>query len=138
MLKYKEILQKVSFVNSTFPQQPQEIEIGNREYKLNLDFFKYKQKQIKSILDKKATQMSYRINEGAGKAIYFIGVADNGDVDGINIKTLINSLYFFCDIVRLSLSKFYNIRIYKGNTGYVATIRTYKPCHKKHLLLELD
>lgn len=52
---------------------------GNIEYKLkliNLDT---------ETLNKRSTQMLYRINEGNGEAIYYIGVLDNGSVIGINI-----------------------------------------------------
>jgi GTPase len=52
---------------------------GNIEYKLkliNLDT---------ETLNKRSTQMLYRVNEGNGEAIYYIGVLDNGSVVGINI-----------------------------------------------------
>lgn len=52
---------------------------GNIEYKLkliNLDI---------ETLNKRSTQMLYRVNEGNGEAIYYIGVLDNGSVVGINI-----------------------------------------------------
>ena len=52
---------------------------GNIEYKLkliNLDT---------ETLNKRSTQMLYRVNEGSGEAIYYIGVLDNGSVVGINI-----------------------------------------------------
>jgi GTPase len=51
---------------------------GNIEYKLkliNLDT---------ETLNKRSTQMLYRVNEGNGEAIYYIGVLDNGSVIGIN------------------------------------------------------
>lgn len=51
---------------------------GNIEYKLkliNLDT---------ETLNKRSTQMLYRVNEGYGEAIYYIGVLDNGSVVGIN------------------------------------------------------
>lgn len=52
---------------------------GNIEYKLkliNLDT---------DTLNKRSTQMLYRVNEGNGEAIYYIGVSDNGTIIGINI-----------------------------------------------------
>lgn len=132
-----DLLKKIKFIDKIFPKQPPEVEVGNREYKLNLDFFRYNLKKRNNILEKKSTQMSYRIMEGGGKAIYFIGLADNGNNIGINMRTLINSIYFFCKIVQITNCKYFKIRIYKGITGYIATIRTYKPCINKHLLLQL-
>jgi GTPase len=59
---------------------------GNIEYKLkltNLDDEK---------LEKRATQMKYRIHEGSGEAIYMIGVLDNGLVQGIEEKEYLETI----------------------------------------------
>jgi len=51
---------------------------GNIEYKrelLNLD---------DETFNRRITQMKYRVYEGLGEALYFIGVADNGDLLGLN------------------------------------------------------
>ena len=54
-----------------------ENDYGNTEYKLKLvDFTMDRVEHLK-------TQMTYRINEGFGNAIYKIGVEDNGVVLGI-------------------------------------------------------
>ena len=135
------VINSCEFVVSTkyefFPKQPKEVEIGNREYKLSLDYSNFKQKTLEKNLNKKATQMNYRINEGGGKAIYFIGVKDNGDVDGIPIVKLFISLLFFSKIVSLCNSFYKKIKIYKAKNGFISTIRVYKKCNEKYKLLEL-
>ena len=56
----------------------QEKDDGNIEYKrelLNLD---------EETVNRRMTQMKYRIYEGLGEALYFIGVADDGSLIGLN------------------------------------------------------
>ena len=120
-----------------FPKQPKEVEEGNREYKVNLDFSRYSQKGLITILNKKATQMNYRIFEGGGSAIYFIGLTDDGDSDGIPIIKLFISLLYFIKIVNISECKFKKIRIYKCSVGYLATIRVFKNISCLNLLLDI-
>jgi GTPase len=128
---------KLSYLNS-LPKQPNEVEVGNREYKIHLNFLKLRRKKnLKGVLNKKATQMNYRLIEGAGMAVYFLGVADNGNTNGISILDLIISLLYFSEIVNLSNSHFKKIRIYPGSTGYIATIRVYKKIENISLFLEL-
>jgi GTPase len=57
---------------------------GNIEYKIN--FINMTPDKIK----KYATQLKFRIVEGGGKAIYMIGVFDNGKVIGIKNKEVLN------------------------------------------------
>lgn len=64
----------------------QEKEDGNIEYKrelLNLNEDK---------INKRMTQMKYRIYEGSGEAFYFIGVTDNGTLLGLNETEYIESV----------------------------------------------
>jgi GTPase len=59
---------------------------GNIEYKrelLNLD---------DDIINRRMTQMKYRIYEGSGEALYFIGVTDDGKLIGLNEKEYIQSI----------------------------------------------
>ena len=142
-LYLNEVVQKLTYIKLKgifFPNQPKEIEQGNREYKLNLDYssFKYNSNQLKNTFNKKSTQMNYRLNEGSGKAVYFIGIEDNGIVNGIKYDILINSLIAFCHITKITNCKFNKIRIYQTKTGYCATVRIFKTFKPKHLLLELD
>ena len=63
-----------------------EIDDGNIEYKyklINLD---------KARLNKRMTQMQYRIIEGNGEALYFIGIMDDGTPLGLNSEEYIESV----------------------------------------------
>lgn len=51
---------------------------GNTEYKLKLE------SPTIDRVDHLTTQMIYRLNEGFGRAVYRVGVQDNGVVEGIN------------------------------------------------------
>lgn len=65
---------------------PPEIESGNKEYKL-----KIVDKSVNR-LEKLASQLKWRLQEGNGLAEYYIGVADNGNILGINDNEYIASL----------------------------------------------
>ena len=140
---YLEILKKIQFKFTKdnrlflFPRQLKEVEVGNREYKINLDYSDKSPFIQTNILNKKATQMNFRLIEGGGKAIYFIGLNDNGESVGINLKKLLVSLFFFTKIVYLSEGKFSKIRIYRGNKGYLSTIRVSKKFENSQFLLEI-
>ena len=118
---------------------PPEIEEGNKEYKrylVNLSELRFQQL---------LTQMKWRINEGNGKAFYFIGVEDDGSIFKLNnlqvseslknIKKLVksadgkikkldkinedNNFYFKIEIQSSKLDNYYKeIRVLLlGNTG---------------------
>ena len=65
---------------------------GNIEYKLYI-----KQKKSK---EKLLSQCFYRLREGNGKAIYFIGVADNGSLKIQKLENLLGSLLTFINIIK--------------------------------------
>jgi GTPase len=90
-----------------------EKEYGNIEYKrelLNLDQDK---------LNKRITQMKYRIYEGLGEALYFIGVADDGTLFGLNNEEYIESVNNLtliasnidCNVIKISESNKKNFYI---------------------------
>ena len=135
-----EIYSKIKFIKSNyiFHNQKAEIEAGNREYKLSLNYDNFSQKTQKSIINKKTTQMNYRLNEGIGKALYIIGIQDNGIAEGINIIELLKSLYYFTIMCFNIDCKYKCIRIYRTKIGYLATIRINKAYHHISKLLELD
>jgi GTPase len=62
-----------------FCQEPSK---GNIEYKRNLE------KITRDKFEKYSTQLKYRIIEGRGKAIYIVGLNDNGKVHGISKDTI--------------------------------------------------
>lgn len=102
-----------------FPNQPSETYYGNKEYKLHLII----KKNFDHIINKKASQMLFRIIEGNGKALYIIGIKDNGDAVGIEYKKLIDSINTIKQICEKIDASIKNIRFYKGIEGYIATIR---------------
>ena len=62
-------------IDKILPQQTPEKEEGNKEYKR---YLKCKKNYEKEFIEKRASQMLYRLIEGKGKAIYLLGVDDNG------------------------------------------------------------
>lgn len=120
-----------------FPNQPAEYYYGCREYKRHIiDETEYpsnvnKEAARRKFINKKATQMLFRLNEGGGRAIYLIGVEDNGVANGISsdevLATLVN---FICmtDVIPGSSIRTFNIyrAINTMNTypcKYICTIR---------------
>ena len=65
---------------------PPEVESGNEEYKLKLV------DKDNDRLESLASQMKWRLNEGNGIAKYYIGVADDGTIPGINYMDYIETL----------------------------------------------
>ncbi|XP_018649541.1 putative gtp binding protein [Schistosoma mansoni] len=65
---------------------PPEIEEGNIEYKRKLV------DPTPNRFEQLVTQMKWRLNEGGGKAIYKLGVDDDGHVSGLRPSELISSL----------------------------------------------
>ena len=108
---------KYNYINKLFPRQPQEIDDGNREYKWFLS-------KASHLVDKIATQLKYRLYEGDGKALYIIGVMDDGDPIGISTKKLLSSLSLLYEASQIISNTLINtLRIYKAREGYIATIR---------------
>ena len=116
----------VEINNIQIPKQPPELFYGNKEYKERLDFDNnIKKHLINKVLNKKASQMRYRLIEGDGKAIYLIGIKDNGDACGISLAILLQSIYFFIKIVKIIDANIKIIRIYRGYGGYICSIRVF-------------
>ena len=78
-------------------------------------------------LQKRSTQLLYRLNEGEGRAIYLIGVNDNGISIGCNLQDLfisIKSIIRMSNIVKSEITK---ITIYHSENGnYIGTVRCKK------------
>lgn len=100
---------------------PPEEYFGNIEYKRSILHKNHKR------LEELATQMNFRLNEGNGKAIYYIGVEDNGKILFQSDKVLEESLNNFkkiCKIIKsviISIKKqkyYYVINISKKNKKY--------------------
>ena len=78
-------------------------------------------------INKRATQLLFRLNEGNGKALYLIGINDNGIVDGISLDKIIESYHFMNIMIQLINAKMQSFKIYKGNKLYVSSVRIYLP-----------
>tara|TARA_B100000035_G_C20578380_1_gene369929 strand:- start:46 stop:435 length:390 start_codon:yes stop_codon:yes gene_type:complete len=115
-------------MNKYIPKQLPEKYYGNKEYKLNIllnnrkKVRKSKTKLLETI-QKRSTQMLFRILEGNGKAIYLIGVDDNGKNIGISEQDLLESIENLKKMCSLIDANIKSIRIYKGLNGYIGSIR---------------
>nr|CAH8851593.1 unnamed protein product [Trichobilharzia regenti] len=65
---------------------PPEVEVGNVEYKRKLV------DPTPNRFEQLVTQMKWRLNEGGGKAIYKLGVDDDGHISGLCQSELVSSL----------------------------------------------
>ena len=137
------------FINKPFPNQPPEVEIGNKEYKRYFSFRylnrymkisskegvnnKKKRKRnmlsehrVKNILNQRASQMLYRIHEGYGKALYLFGVDDNGTVIGLDRDQFNDTLFYLEKIVEIIGAEIKSVKCYpcvNDNTRQVITCR---------------
>jgi GTPase len=108
-------------MDTFFPKQPPEKEEGNKEYKRYL-FWNNRDKNISEIefINRRASQMLYRLLEGEGKAVYLIGVDDDGRVKSLNDKSIQETIKYVKIISKEIDANVRVIRIYKNN---VCTIR---------------
>lgn len=123
----------IEYINKCIPLQKKEDFFGNREYKIYLDNetedslkHKIKKNNSKDVIDnlkniknmsklnKRASQLRFRLGEGSGKALYMIGVSDSGRTDGIDIEAIYTSIHYLEKMVEIINAEIKNIRIYKG------------------------
>jgi GTPase len=139
----------ISLIMKKFPNQSQEDYYGNREYKFllnnniytkkednieeykNIDCKKYKKiltnKRTTELkrLQKRATQMLFRINEGKGKAIYIIGIEDNGKSTGVPLNNIYDAIVYL-ELMKIEIKANINCyRIYLGEKGFILTARVF-------------
>ena len=95
----------------------EELDYGNTEYKLkliNVD---------RSKLQKRITQMKFRLHEGNGECHYLIGVEDNGNPIGINEVEMKESIETIEKMVKnCKNTKITNIDYLKGQKGFISEI----------------
>ena len=113
------------FMNKEIPRQPPEDNYGNKEYKRYL--IPQKDSDHRKFISRRATQMLFRLVEGRGKALYLLGVEDNGVVSGLTQPELDTSLENFKKIAESISVNIKNFRIYMGGKGYVVTVRIFLP-----------
>ena len=111
------------------PQQPPESEQGNKEYKRHLQHSNETYNKTIKFKNKRATQMKYRLVQGRGKAVYMIGVEDNGKCFGISQSEVLNSLDTLKIIATYINATIRSIRMYRGMKAdsYIATVRISMP-----------
>ena len=92
-----------------------EVEYGNKEYKLKII------NKENDRIEQLATQLKWRLNEGNGEALYYIGVNDDGSVVGLNsdeLKETIINIKKMCEKINSKI-----ISTQKINKYYILKIR---------------
>jgi GTPase SAR1 family protein len=92
-----------------------EVEYGNKEYKLKII------NKENDRLEKLASQLKWRLNEGNGEALYYIGVNDDGSVVGLGgneLNETIKNIKKMCEKINSKI-----ISTEKINKYYVLKIR---------------
>ena len=115
----------ITYINKRIPKQPPEKDYGNKEYKRYL--INHHKINPERFIEKRATQMLFRLIEGDGKALYLFGIEDNGEIRGMNknqLKGTISNLKKISKSIKANIKSF---RIYTGGKGYVCTARIQLP-----------
>ena len=115
----------ITVINKIIPKQPPEKEYGNKEYKRFL--IKHPRNNENNFVEKRSTQMLYRLIEGNGKALYLFGIEDNGEVIGMTKKELDNTIIYLKKITKNISAKIKNLRVYNGGKGFVCSARISLP-----------
>lgn len=110
------------YINKFIPKQPPEKEYGNKEYK-RMFSLRGHNKSVKKLVIKRASQLLFRLIEGEGKAIYLLGIDDNGEVIGLSKQEMETTINFMKKIVEEAKGTIKIIRIYNGGKGYVCSVR---------------
>ena len=115
----------LSYIDKTIPKQPPEKEYGNKEYKRYLK--NHPKNNQERFIEKRATQMLYRLIEGNGKALYLFGIDDDGEIVGMSKEELDSTIFFLEKIAKSISAKIKKFRIYTGGKGFVGTARIHLP-----------
>lgn len=101
---------------------PKEVEYGNIEYKLKITT----NENIR--LEQLASQMKWRLNEGNNEAIYYVGVDDEGYIEGITDEDYNKSIKNISKITKMINSKIKKIdkKSYDGKFYYIIEIISYQ------------
>tara|TARA_B100000927_G_scaffold258467_1_gene226913 strand:- start:57 stop:497 length:441 start_codon:yes stop_codon:yes gene_type:complete len=116
----------IKYYSKKIPNQPEEKYYGNREYKRFILFNDKKENKRKLKINKRSTQLLFRLSEGEGKALYIIGLEDDGIVYGIEEHILIESINNIIEMCNIIKAEIKNINIYNGINGYISSIRIIK------------
>ena len=108
-------------IKLTIPQQPKERYYGNREYKRKLIYCEQDK------FSKRCTQMLFRLHEGDGKAVYLIGIDDDGVITGLTLDELNKSLNNIVKIANNIEAQIKKIKIHiTDNSKYILIVRIFK------------
>lgn len=135
-MEWEDIINKIEIMDKIFPNQPTEIDDGNKEYKWKIfptrdefleDSMRIEERRnLELKCNKLASQMKYRIYEGNGNAVYILGVMDDGTSLGIGKYEMFKTLLFIIHASHIIEADINKIRLYKGIKGTVATVRISK------------
>jgi len=100
----------------TIVNLPAEREEGNVEYKLKVTGVGGRE------LERLASQMKYRLEEGGGEAFYEVGVADDGEPIGLSKEQLDESIGNLDRAASIVGAKLKILRIERGRRGFVAEV----------------
>jgi len=117
-------MDKVIYIDKEFPIQPEEDDFGNKEYKWKI--VPEDDSKMNFKCNKLASQMMYRLYEGEGKAVYIIGILDNGLPVGLNETDIYKTITMFNNITKIINCNINNIRMYNKNDNYILTFRLSK------------
>ncbi len=92
----------------------QENEEDNYEYKRNITNLNNRK------VENYATQMNYRLMNGKGKMFYIVGIDDNGEIYGLYISDIVNSIKYLHKV-----SKRIGAQIENINCIYVNIMKKY-------------
>ena len=81
-------------MDKPIPRQPPEKEEGNKEYKRFLYCKDTSIEYQNDFINKRASQMLYRLIEGKGKAVYLLGVDDDGKIYSLNKKIMNDTIRY--------------------------------------------
>ena len=116
------------YTDKIIPKQPPEREFGNKEYKTVL-VYRYKNRDasvsLKTYIENKSSQLLYRLIEGNSKAIYMLGIKDNGIVWGMTQEEMQKTLDTLRKMTESINAKIKSIRVYQGGRGFVCSVRIY-------------
>jgi hypothetical protein len=93
-----------------------ELDYGNIEYKLLLYDLSLEK------IQKRITQMEFRLREGVGKCFYRIGLEDNGNCLGLKeeeLKKSLETLQYLADQIKATMEI---VKYYQGEEGLIAEV----------------
>ena len=102
-------------IDKPFPPQPPEKEEGNKEYKRYLTCRNCNPEIQNRFINKRASQMLYRLIEGEGKAVYLLGVEDDGKIYSLKNEIIYETINYLKLIARTIEADIVVIRIYNNN-----------------------